>query len=84
MAEFNFLKTCHVHYVKKYRRRKLKRCCHCVACLAISRLNCCNLLCVGLPLKNVWKLQLIQNVEARMLTSVGYIKHILPVLVHLH
>ena len=42
-----------------------------------------NALYVGLPLR-CWKLQLVWNAAARMLTGVGQKDHSIPVLTHLH
>lgn len=38
-----------------------------VQVLVISRLDYSSMLCVGLPLKNVWKRQLVENAAASML-----------------
>ncbi|KAF7240555.1 Thromboxane-A synthase [Varanus komodoensis] len=52
--------------------------------LVTSRLVFCNVLYVGLPLKTVRILQLVQNRAARLLTGTGHCSHITPVLRQLH
>ncbi|KAF7248501.1 RNA-directed DNA polymerase from mobile element jockey, partial [Varanus komodoensis] len=52
--------------------------------LIISQLDFCNALYVGLPLKTVRILQLMQNRAARLLTGTGHYFHITPVLYQLH
>ncbi|KAF7249427.1 Galectin-related protein, partial [Varanus komodoensis] len=52
--------------------------------LVTSRLDICNALYVGLPLKTVWILQMVQNRAARLLTGTGHYSHITPVLFQLH
>ncbi|KAF7238180.1 Complement C1q-like protein 3 [Varanus komodoensis] len=52
--------------------------------LVTSQLDFCNLLYVGLPLKTVQILQLVQNRAARLLTGTGHCVHITPVLRQLH
>ncbi|KAF7235720.1 hypothetical protein EYD10_17474 [Varanus komodoensis] len=53
-------------------------------CLVTSRLDFCNTLYVGLPLKMVRTLQLVQNRAARLLTGTGRYGHMTPVLHQLH
>ena len=48
--------------------------------LVTSCLDCCNLFYVGLPLKSIWKPQLIQNAAAKLLVGAGYRKHVTPLL----
>ncbi|XP_060135246.1 uncharacterized protein LOC132592706 [Zootoca vivipara] len=55
-----------------------------VHALVISRLDYCNALYVGLPLKVTRKLQLIQNAPARLVTGSSRRDHITPVLKDLH
>ncbi|KAF7235119.1 Extracellular calcium-sensing receptor [Varanus komodoensis] len=52
--------------------------------LVTSRLDFCNALYVGLPLKTVRTLQLVQNRAARLLTGTGRYAHTTPVLCQLH
>ncbi|KAF7243419.1 RNA-directed DNA polymerase from mobile element jockey [Varanus komodoensis] len=52
--------------------------------LVTSRLDFCNVLYMGLPLKMVRILQLVQNRAARLLTGTGHCAHITPVLRQLH
>ena len=55
-----------------------------VRALVISRLDHCNALYVGLPLRLMRKLQVVQNAAARLLTGVKKHQHISPVLAMLH
>ncbi|KAF7252606.1 putative RNA-directed DNA polymerase from transposon BS [Varanus komodoensis] len=52
--------------------------------LVTSRLDFCNVLYMGLPLKMLQILQLVQNRAARLLTGTGRCSHITPVLHQLH
>ncbi|KAF7235690.1 Anoctamin-2 [Varanus komodoensis] len=52
--------------------------------LVTSRLDFCNALYVGLPLKTVRTLQLVQNRAARLLTGMGRYAHMTPILHQLH
>ena len=55
-----------------------------VYALVTSKLGYCNALYMGLPLKTVQKLQLVQNAAARLITGTRRFEHIRPVLAHLH
>ncbi|KAF7245646.1 putative RNA-directed DNA polymerase from transposon BS [Varanus komodoensis] len=52
--------------------------------LVTSWLDFCNMLYVGLPLKTVRILQMVQNRAVRLLTGTGRYSHITPVLHQLH
>ncbi|KAF7234890.1 Vomeronasal type-2 receptor 26 [Varanus komodoensis] len=52
--------------------------------LASSRLDFCNVLYIGLPLKTVWILQLVQNRAASLLSGTEHCPQITPVLRQLH
>ncbi|KAF7248518.1 NHP2-like protein 1 [Varanus komodoensis] len=52
--------------------------------LVTSQLDFCNVLYVGLPLKTVRILQMVQNRAARLLKGTGRYSHITPVLYQLH
>ena len=55
-----------------------------VHALVISRLDHCNALYVGLPLRLMQKLQMVQNAVARLLSGVRKQQHISPTLAALH
>ncbi|KAF7245550.1 hypothetical protein EYD10_08337 [Varanus komodoensis] len=52
--------------------------------LVTSRLDFCNTLYVGLPLKTIQMLQLVQSRAARLLPGTGHYVHMTPVLRQLH
>ena len=54
-----------------------------VHALVVSTLDYCNVLCVGLPLRLMWKLQMVQNAVARLLTGLQRYQHIFPHAGHL-
>ena len=55
-----------------------------VHALVIPRLDHCNTLYMGLPLRLMRKLQVVQNAAARLLTGVRKHQYISPVLAKLH
>ena len=55
-----------------------------VHALVISRLDHCNALYVGLPLRLMQKLQMVQNAAASLLSGVRKHQHISPTLAALH
>ena len=55
-----------------------------VHALVVSRLDYCNALYVGLPLRLMRKLQMVQNVVAILLTGVRKYQQISPTLAALH
>ena len=52
--------------------------------LVVSRIDYCNRLYVGLPLRLMHKLQKVQNTVERLLTGVKKFHHISPTLATLH
>lgn len=50
----------------------------------ISKIDYCNALYMGLPLRLTWRLQWVQNVAARLVPGVNKFDHLSPVLVCLH
>ena len=55
-----------------------------VHALVTSKLDYCKALYIGLPLKTVRELQLVQNAAARLITGTRRFEHIRPILAHLH
>ena len=55
-----------------------------VRALVTSKLDYCNALYVGLPLKTVRKLQLVQNAVARLITEIRRFEYIRLTLACLH
>uniref|UniRef100_A0A670II27 Reverse transcriptase domain-containing protein n=1 Tax=Podarcis muralis TaxID=64176 RepID=A0A670II27_PODMU len=87
-AQVNFVSRAAVYQLHLVRRLRPYLPADClvrvVHALVISRLDYYNVLYVGLPLKVTWKLQLIQNAAARLVTGSGRRDHITPVLRDLH
>ena len=54
------------------------------SCFCTSRLDCCNSLLFGLPLKIILQLQRVQNAAARLVSCVPRSSHITPILQKLH
>ena len=52
--------------------------------LVVPRLDYCNVLYVGLPLRLIRKLQMVKNTAARLLTGVRKCQHVSPTLAALH
>lgn len=75
----------HIHNISKIKRflnqSSLERLIH---AFITTKLDYCNSLLCGAPLKLINKLQRIQNVAARMLTGTNVREHITPVLQSLH
>ncbi|XP_061471923.1 uncharacterized protein LOC133379865 [Rhineura floridana] len=55
-----------------------------VHALVTSKLDYCNVLYMGLPLRTVQKLQLVKNAAARLVTGTRWFEHVKPILAHLH
>ena len=55
-----------------------------VHALVISRLDHCNMLYMGLPLRLTWKVQVVKNAAARLLSRARKHYHISPILAALH
>ena len=52
--------------------------------IVISRLDHCNSVCIGLPVKSIHRLQLSQNAAARVVKRTPTREHMTPVLRDLH
>ena len=55
-----------------------------IQALVTSRLDFCNVLYVELPLKLLWKLELVQNAAAQLLSGAAPFQHVTPLLRELH
>ena len=80
-------KTCYMHIrnISKIRKLVNQETAHTmVRCMVLSRLDYCNALLYSLPVKNLQKLQAIQNASARVITQTRKYDHITPHLLSLH
>lgn len=60
------------------------RSCHSDSCKGHSSLDYCNLIYIGLTSKVLWKLEVVQNAAARLLTETSLSAHITSILQQLH
>ena len=86
----NISETCrfayiHIRKIRSIRKfptdKAVKTVCQSVV---ISRLDYCNSVCVGLPMKSIHRLQLAHNAAARVVTKSFKFEHIPPLLRDLH
>ena len=80
-------KTARMHLYRIGRVRHLltkNACAKLIHAFVSSRLDSCNALLVGLPKRQLQKIQLVQNSAARLLTLTGRREHITPILRELH
>ena len=77
-ADLHYMYIPKIRNIRKFLSDKaVKTLCQSVV---ISRLDYCNSVCVGLPMKSIHRLQLAHNAAARVVTKSFKFEHITPLL----